>query len=43
MAESLLEAGVSKPTNINGEPVDKKGLIISLLALILSIPALIGA
>ena len=46
MSESLLESGVVKPSaqaSFSDDPADKRGLIISFLALILSIPALIGA
>jgi len=46
MSESLLESGVVKPAAqaaLSDDPADKRGLLISFLALVLSIPALIGA
>jgi len=47
MSESLLESGVVKPAAhaalSDQDPADKRGLIISFLALLLSVPALIGA
>jgi hypothetical protein len=47
MAEQLLEAGVPKPSAqaalSDDTPADKRSLIFSFLALVLSIPALIGA
>ena len=46
MNEALLEAG-NKPLadddDDDGEPADKRSLVISMCALILSVPALIGA
>ena len=47
MAEQLLESGVPKPAAqavlSDDAPGDKRSLIISFLALLFSIPALIGA
>lgn len=45
LSASLLEDGNAavKPAGEDDIPTDKKSVIISLLALILSVPALIGA
>ena len=44
LSASLLEDGGVKPAGEDNDiPTDKKSVVISLLALVLSVPALIGA